>query len=223
MMDFAAARRNMVDGQIRTFDVTDRAVLAAMTELPRELFVPASLQALAYLDQSLPLDGPGQRQDPRFTLAPMVLARLLQALQIEDGCASLVVAGGLGYSAAVLARLGADVTMLESRSDLLAGARERLGAAGVGERVRLVEGPLEDGVPGQTFEAILIEGAVERRPTKLLDQLADGGRLACMSVENGPGEALLFVRSGPALGFRSLFNAAAPVLAAFRRDPAFVF
>ncbi len=222
MTDFAVARRNMVDGQLRTFDVRDRAVLTAMEEVPREAFVPEGREALAYLDQNLALPGSGEEDDPRTMLAPMVLARLIQALAIEPGSTVLDVGGGLGYSAAVLARLGAEVTLLESRSDLAEAAGQRLAASGL--RVRQANGPLSAGVSGQApFDAILVNGAIEEHPTDLLKQLDDGGRLACLRAEGRSCKAMLFGRSGAAVGFRTLFDATAPVLAAFRRAPAFVF
>lgn len=215
MPSFATARRNMVDCQLRTFEVTDRALLAAMNELPRELFVPQGREDLAYLDQNLSFGG--EPSDPRVMLAPMILARLIQALAIEPGARALDVAGARGYSAALLARLGARVTALEPRADLASSARSVSpgGAAG---------GGLAAGVPdGAPFDAILVNGAVEDEPSGLLGQLAEGGRLACLEHREGAGRAVLFLRSGDSFGRRSLFGASAPVLAAFRRSPAFVF
>src|SRR5687767_8284101 len=130
MFDFAQARRNMVDSQLRTYDVTDLAVLAAMNEVPRERFVPAGREELAYLDQGLGV-GPAGPAGQRTMLAPMVLARMLQHLEVRPGERVLDVAGGLGYSAAVLARLGARVVALESDEALAAEMRRRLDGAGL--------------------------------------------------------------------------------------------
>ena len=221
MIPFAAARRNMVDCQLRTFEVTDRAVLAAMEVVPREAFVPEGFEERAYLDQHLVVGPP---DDPRVLLSPMTLARLVQALDIETGSRVLDVGGGLGCSAAVLARLGAHVVMLEPRGDLSEGLARRLAEAGVQDGVTVVSGPLTDGAPQHApFDAILINGAVEVRPEVLLPQLAEGGQLACVHMKGSGGQACVYVRAGDAFGSRRLFDVAAPFLAAFRKAPGFVF
>ena len=224
MTDYAGARRTMVDCQLRTFDVSDRAVLAAMESVPRERFVPAGREALAYLDQNLTISAVGDDDEARVMLAPMVLARLVQALDIEPDARVLDVAGAYGYSSALLARLGARVTLLESRDDLAADAVLRLSSAGLDDRVVCRTGPIAEGsATDAPFDAILVNGAVDEVPQTLLDQLADGGRLACLKMAGRSGKAVLHVRSGPAFGFRTLFDASAPVLSAFRAVPAFSF
>lgn len=221
MTSFAAHRRTMVDCQLRTFDVFDRAILAAMDEIPRELFVPADQAQMAYGDQPVVLSR--ARDAPRAMLAPMVLGRLVQALAIRPDARVLDVGCGLGYSAALFARLGADVVALEADETLAEGARANLARAGYAS-VRLSIAPLADGVSAEApYDAILINGAVEERPAALLGQLADGGRLACLAVEGGAGRAVLHTRSGDAFSDRMLFDAAAPALSAFKRPPAFRF
>jgi protein-L-isoaspartate(D-aspartate) O-methyltransferase len=217
MTSFAASRRNMVDNQLRTFDVSDRAVLAAMAEVPRERFVPDADKALAYLDRNLVLGSDGA--DMRVLLAPMTFARLIQALDIQDGERVLDVGGGYGYGAAVLEAMGAKVTLLESRADLAEGAKERLGSD-----VAIVTGPLEDGAADRgPFGKILVNGTLQMRPDALLAQLAENGLLACLVDENGTGRAVLFVKSAAGIGQRTLLDASAPTLAAFRPEPAFTF
>src|SRR5690606_12376968 len=108
MDDFTFLRRNMVDCQLRTYDVTDRSVLAAADAVPREAFVPAQLSHLAYLDQSIPLPGTG-----RALMAPMVIARMIQLLDLQPGEAALEYAGGTGYGAALMDHMGAKVTLWE--------------------------------------------------------------------------------------------------------------
>lgn len=217
MTSHEAARRTMVDCQLRTFDIGDKAVLAAMAEVPRERFVSPRHASFAYLDQNLALDG--DAADPRVVLAPMTIGRLLQALSVQSGDKVLDVGGGLGYASALLVAMGAKPVLLESRADLAEGAGERLGSAVTVRTAALASGSAEDG----PYDCILVNGAIERRPTELLDQLAPGGRLACISREAGPGRALLYVRSGDGIGYRSLFDATAPALLAFRPEPAFTF
>jgi protein-L-isoaspartate(D-aspartate) O-methyltransferase len=223
MIDFARVRRAMVDNQLRTYDITDLDVLTAMNAVPRERFVPPGREMLAYSDQPLVV-GDGGDEGPRTMLAPMVLARLLQHLQIRPGERVLDVAGGLGYSAAVMARMGARVVALESNEALAERARSILAELGTGN-VEVAVGPMERGAPdGGPFEAILLNGTVQRRPDGLLEQLAEGGRLGCIQ---GPGNrssrATLYVRAGSVFSSRPLFDAAAPVLPPFRDEPGFVF
>jgi protein-L-isoaspartate(D-aspartate) O-methyltransferase len=215
MMDFARARRTMVDTQLRTADVTDQRVLDAFLEVPREAFVPADQASLAYLDKDLPI-APG-----RFLMQPMVLAKLLQAARPGPEDRALVVASGAGYSAAVLSPLVASVTALEEDDGLAARSREALAAC---PNVTVKAGALVGGDPaGGTYDVILIEGAVEEVPKAILGQLAEGGRLVTVVGFGRPGRATMFVRSkGDAAG-RVIFDIVAPPLQAFARKQEFAF
>ncbi|MBE7200545.1 MAG: protein-L-isoaspartate O-methyltransferase [Parafilimonas terrae] len=217
MLDYAQARRLMVDCQLRTFDVNDNAVLDAFDTVPREAFVPRNQEAFAYIDQPLRLGG--AEGDQRVTPAPMVLGRMIQALKLQPGSKTLDVGTGYGYAAAIMAQLGATVTALESVPDLAAAARERLAG-----KAEVTEGALESGVASKApFEAILVNGRLEVRPQALLDQLADGGRLVCVYGPAKGAKVTLFVRAGDAFGSRPLFDAALPALAAFTEKPTFAF
>ncbi|KAA2235394.1 protein-L-isoaspartate O-methyltransferase family protein [Salinarimonas soli] len=223
MTDFARVRRAMVDNQLRTYDITDIEVLSAMNQVPRELFVPKGREMLAYSDQPLVVGDAGT-EGPRVMLAPMVLARLLQNLQVGPGTRVLDLAGGLGYSAAVMASMGARVVALESSEALADQARQNLARLGHPD-VEVVVGPLKHGAPDKApFDVILINGTIQQRPDAVLDQLVDEGRLGCIE---GPGNrasrATLYVRAGKIYSSRPLFDAAAPVLTPFRDEPGFVF
>ena len=223
MLDFAQARRAMVDCQLRTFDVFDIPVLAAMEAVPRERFVPPGRENLAYIDQDIPVSDGIEGAERRFMLKPMVLGRMVQALEIEPGEKALDVASGLGYAAAVLVRLGAKVVALESTEAAAEACRERLAAVGL-EDVTTVSGPLEKGYPqAAPYAVIVVNGLLETRPQGLLDQLAEGGRLACIERRGKAGRAILYVRSGEAFGSRAIFDAGAPALPAFKAEPGFVF
>ncbi|MFH6786373.1 MULTISPECIES: protein-L-isoaspartate O-methyltransferase family protein [Methylobacterium] len=217
MLDYAQARRLMVDCQLRTFDVTDIALLDAFDAVPRERFLPADRAAFAYIDQ--PQAVGTEDGETRFMPAPMVLARLIQALSLKPGNRVLDVGSGLGYGAAILHRLGVEVVALESLPGLAAAARETLGGG-----VTVETGPLDKGAAGHgPYDAILVEGQVEQRPQALLDQLADGGRLACVQGQGRPAKATLWVRSGDAFGSRPLFDATLPPLRAFAVEAGFAF
>jgi protein-L-isoaspartate(D-aspartate) O-methyltransferase len=220
MVDFTQARRMMVDCQLRTFDVNDIPLLDAMDDVPRERFVLPGREELAYIDQDL-LVGDGAEQ--RFMMTPMVLARLIQALDVEAGDKVLDVACGRGYSSAVLARLGASVTALESDPALADTAKQCLSAVGA-EGVIVEAGPLDQGWAGRApYDAILVNGALEIRPDHLLQQLAEGGRLVCVKGRGRAARATIYVRSGETFGERTLFDAAAPLLPAFQLKPGFTF
>jgi protein-L-isoaspartate(D-aspartate) O-methyltransferase len=219
MVDFAQARRTMVDSQLRTFDVNDLPLLAAMDTVPRERFVLPGWEDLAYSDQEIPL---GSGAGTRMMLSPMVLGRLIQALEIGEGMRVLDVACGLGYSSAVMAQLGSTVIALDDDEALTAAAEGRLSS--LSPSVMVQTGPLAQGdAEHGPYDAILVNGSVETRPESLFAQLADRGRLACVVAQGRIGRATLFIRAGEAIGSRILFDATAPTLEAFRSEPGFVF
>jgi protein-L-isoaspartate(D-aspartate) O-methyltransferase len=213
MTDFAAARRHMVDGQVRTADVTDLWLITAMQEVARERFVPET--GLAYIDFDIPV-GAGRR-----LLKPMVLAKLIQALELSPTDHVLDVACATGYGAAVLARIAGEVTALEQDDALAKSAAAALSPLA---NVHAVVGTLAEGWPvGAPYDAILLEGATGIVPHALCRQLKDGGRLACV-LGAGPGaKAMLYRRSGEEVGGRPIFDAAASVLPGFVKPPVFAF
>ncbi len=216
MTDFAAARRNMVDGQVRTADVTDQALLSALFAVPRERYVPPGSTSLAYLDLDLPA-GEGARR----LLKPMVLAKLLQAAEIGPADRVLCIGCAYGYAPAVVASLAGEVVALEEEPALAAAAADALAPLA---NVGVVTGPLTAGWPALgPYDVILMEGATEVEPRDFRDQLTDGGRLVCV-LGAGPGaKAMLYRRSGDDMGGRPIFDAAASVLPGFVKPPAFAF
>src|SRR5437773_9346872 len=219
MTNFALARRNMIDSQLRPNRVTDARLLAAVGELPRERFLPEAMRAVAYSDEDVPL-GNG-----RYLMEPMVLARLIQALQADpDDDRALVVASGRGYGAALLVRLAASVVAVESDPLMATAAEQTAKELGI-DGIRQTVGPLEEGARPGPYDVILIEGAVQLVPQAIFDQLADGGRLT--AVVAGPpgalGVAELFVKEGGAISRRALFDAGTPSLPGFAPPPRFTF
>jgi protein-L-isoaspartate(D-aspartate) O-methyltransferase len=217
MFDTANARRWMVEGQVRTADVTDAGLLDAMSDLPRELFLPPSLVALAYVDADIPI------AKGRSLLKPMVLAKLIQAARVRTEDRVLDVGCATGYSAALLARLAGSVIALEEDANLADQAKEALAAAGIPD-VDVAVGPLTGGWPaGAPYDVILLEGATEIAPEALGAQLKPDGRLVCV---HGPGPAtkgtIFHLIEGRLVG-RAAFDAAARVLPGFVAPPAFVF
>lgn len=218
MMDFTLARRMMVDGQVRTQDVTDPRLIAAFEEVPRERFVPAEHVGLAYLDRDLKVGGSGQA--PRFLLKPMVLAKLMQSASIGPTDRVLDVGCATGYSSAILARIAGTVVALEEDALLAREAAANLSGLGV----RVCHGRLADGAPADApFDVIIINGIIEQLPPRLSVQLASDGRLVCLEGHGGAGRAMLYRAAAREAGGRPLFNASAPPLAGFQEPASFVF
>ncbi|MBF0285782.1 MAG: protein-L-isoaspartate O-methyltransferase [Magnetococcales bacterium] len=180
-MDFALARINMVKSQVAPIPVQSSLLLESLGDVPRELFVEETWRPFAYADMNLPLSGEG-----RSLLKPLLLARLIEALQVEPQSRVLVVGGGGGYEAAVLARMGAEVFVLESDAALAAQGEQRVGAGKAQWRV----GDLALGWPEVSpFDAILLCGALTTPPNKLIGQLGRQGRL--VTVMGQPGDAVM--------------------------------
>ncbi len=218
MVDFAAARLNMVDSQIRTNKVTDLRVIEAFETVPRERFVGEHLQGIAYVDEDLEV------AQARYLMEPMVLARLLQAAAPGPTDMVLDVACATGYSTAVLAGLAETVVGVDKDRGLVESANRTLNGLDIDNAV-VVEGALADGYSKQApYNVVLIQGAVTEVPAAIKAQMADGGRLVTVVVdEAGIGRATLIQRSGEVYSARVLFDAATPVLPGFERAPGFVF
>jgi len=207
----------MVDGQVRTADVTDLRILSAMLDIPRERFVPPASAAIAYLDLDLPVGKSGSRR----LLKPMVLGKLIHAANIAPGDRVLDVGCATGYGAAVLARVAGQVIALEQDADLARAARSELAGQ---PNATVVSGSLTAGWPQSSpYDAIVLEGATEVPPETFLSQIREGGRLVCV-LGSGPGsKAMLYCRSGDELGGRPIFDATAAVLPGFAKTPVFAF
>ena len=217
MFDTVTARRMMVDGQIRTADVTDLDLIGAMLAVPRERFAPPAVAGQAYIDGDLPIG------DGRALLKPMVLAKLLQALQVRSGSHVLDVGCGTGYSSAVLARLAGSVVALEEDEDLARHAEQALAATTDGHVV-LAVGPLTKGWPqAAPYDLILLNGAIEILPDALGRQLKPDGRLACVFGCAPATKAMIFRQIEGHLVGRPIFDAGAALLPGFAALPAFVF
>ncbi len=217
-MDFAAARRNMVDGQLRPNNVVDPAILAAMETQPRELYLPKQLRGIAYVDEDVPL-GNG-----RYLMEPVVAARMLQAAELRESDAVLVIGCACAYNAALISRIAASVVAVECDAAAVRASTDVLSEAAI-DNVAVVEGQLADGAPGQApFDVVFIDGAVSAVPEKILEQLAEGGRLvAVVAGDRGVGKATLFERVGEVTSSRVLFDAAVPILPDLAATPKFVF
>lgn len=206
MDDFALARANMVNSQIRISGVTDDHLLDILGSVPRECFAPAYLRSVACIDDDLPLDGKGTSGE-RFLMEPMSFARLVQLAGIRGGDLILDVGCATGYSSAILARLGSSVVALESDAQLAMQANENLLAVNV-DNVAVVTGVLQEGHRSEgPYDVIFLNGSVRNVPQILLEQCKDGGRLVAIIEHAGVGKATLFQRNGSTTSFHHAFDA----------------
>jgi len=207
-MDFAAARKVMVDSQVRVNDVTDRALQAALLSVPRERFLPAERAYSAYAEIEPEIAG------GRKLMLARDLSKLLMALDARPGETALAMAAP--YAAAVLAQLGLDVTAQESDDAVFGVVGEVLASEGV----RTVTAPLNAPAEGG-YDVIVCEGAIPARPEAWLKVLNVGGRMAVVERTGPAGKAVLYVRGEQGVSRRELFNAAPPMLAELSPVPIF--
>lgn len=204
----------MVNAQLRTSDVNELEILTAFAATPRENFVAPAQRALAYADGEVASAGPAGRK----LLSPRTVALLLKSAAPSAGERALVVGGGAGYCAALLAALGLDVVALETDA-----SAARAALAGVAS-IEHAEGALNEPPAGKgMFDVIVVNGAFETAPDRLIAALAEGGRLVGLSARSNAKRIVVFERSGGGVSERSLFDAIGDVLPGFSRAPAFAF
>lgn len=215
MSDFATRREMMVDTQVRPSDVTKFPIIDAMLSVPREVYVPEDRREAAYVGENLSLGG------GRVLLEARTFAKLLDALDLRPGEMVLDLGCGLGYSAAVIARIVGTVVAIEADEKLAAEAQRLLSQEGV-DNALVLAGPLALGdAKHAPFDAITVQGGVETVPETVLVQLKDGGRIGAIFMEGALGTAKIGFKSDGHVTWRAAFNAAAPVLEGFRKARAF--
>jgi len=217
-MDFAVARRNMVESQVRTNKVTDQRVLDRMGSLPRELFVPKSRRTLAYMDECL------QIGEGRYLMEPCALARLLQGAALQESDVALVIGCGTGYSAALMAGMAATVFGIDSDPELVAEAGTILSELAI-DNVVIEARQHRDGWAEQgPYDVILIDGEVPEVPQSILDQLGEGGRLLAIVREDvAVARAMLYGKRFGSVSHCVLFDAKVGPCPGFEQKTGFVF
>lgn len=211
----------MVNGQIRPNRVTNNALIAALNTVPRERFVPKGSEAVAYLDGAISVGG------GRALLEPMVFARLLQEAAVSPQDKVLDVGCATGYSTAILAQLAASVVAVESDAALASFAKEAV--APIADSAVVVQGALADGhaASGPYDLIVLGNGAVGEVPEALFAQLAEGGRLIAIIVQDHPiarvGQVRIYRKVGGSVSSTSIFETMAPILPGFAPKSRFVF
>jgi protein-L-isoaspartate(D-aspartate) O-methyltransferase len=217
---FALARFNMIQQQVRPWDVLDERALEAMAALPREVFVPEAYHNLAYADSPLPLTATVQM------LPPTVVGRLLQAVDVQPGERVLEIGTGSGYVTACLRHLGGRVLSLERDSTLAAAARARLATLKI-KGVEIRDGDaLAGAVAGGPFDVIVVTGSLPTAAAvpQLREQLTVGGRMFCM-IGTAPAMAATLITRSSARSFEqnTLFETCIAALEGAPEPERFVF
>lgn len=216
MTDFQAARRNMVEGQVRTNDVTDLRLQDAMMEIPRERFLPEAKQDLAYMGKNI------QISEGRYLMGPRAFSKLVQALHVEPGDLALVIGSGPGYSAAVLGRLADSVVAVESDENLVSASANTLSELEI-DNVAVVHGDPKVGLPDQgPYDVILFDGSVGCSIAPIAMQLKEGGRLGVVEQTGPMGRAVLYSKIDGRVTSRELFDANVERLPGFEAEKSFV-
>lgn len=217
MNDFTAARRAMVDCQVRPSDVTHFGIIAAMLDVPRELFVPASMRSVAYSEAEIPLTA------ERALMPARTFAKMLEAVSIGADDLVLDLAPGTGYSSAVLSHLAAAVIAVEPDEGLAKLATGTIADLDL-DNVVVSTGNASDGDAAHgPYDIIVINGSVEAVPEALTDQLKPGGRLVAVFHESGAGQCRVLVRGPVKISGRYAFDASAPPVPGFEKERTFAF
>ncbi|WP_417274188.1 protein-L-isoaspartate O-methyltransferase family protein [Celeribacter halophilus] len=215
MPDFTQLRTTMVDTQVRPSDVTKFPIIEAMLTVPRENFVPEEKRAVAYVGDHIDL-GNG-----RVVLDPRILAKMLDALNIENDELVLDLGCGLGYSSAVIARMAQAVVAVEEDEALAEEAAKALVANG-SDNVILETGPIAKGEPQHgPYDVVIVQGGVEEMPEDILSQVKEKGRICAIFIDGALGIVRIGYKIDGEITWRMVFNATAPVLPGFEKRAEF--
>lgn len=216
-MDFERARLMMVETQVRTNDVTDTRLLAAMRAIPRERFVRNTRESLAYAD--LEIEVAPQRR----LMRPRDIAKLIQALAPPAQGRGLEIAGATGYGAALMSRLMGSVVALEPDAGLSFVAQAALSSIGV-DNVVCVSTRAELGwAEAAPYDTILLNGSADLIPDVWLEQLAEGGKLGVIVRDGAAGSARIYTKAKGSVAYRVAFDAAPALAPGLERPASFAF
>jgi protein-L-isoaspartate(D-aspartate) O-methyltransferase len=206
MLNVELARHNMIEQQVRPWDVLDSRVLGVLSAVPRETFVPDACRNLAFADICLPL-GRGE-----VMMKPVLEGRMLQAVSVSAGESVLEIGTGSGFITACLARLGGDVLSVEQHADFADAARARLASANIANARVETADAVSAFDPGQVFDVMVVTGAVHALPQHWRGWVKPGGRLFCVVGDSPVQRAMLYTRDGDSWSEQALFETDLPYL-----------
>ena len=213
---FQAARIAMVDCQIRPADVTHYKIIDAMSKVPREVFFPKHLRALAYLGEHVAI------AEDRFVLDPRITAKILNLINVNESDLVLNVGGCYGYLPTLMSYFAQAVVMTEEPEFALDA--ERILAEQSIDNVIVKSGPLSDGADDYgPYDAVIIEGGIHFIPENIVQQIKVGGRIVAIFINEALGECRLGLRTADGISWRFGFNAVVPLLKEFKNDATFIF
>tara|TARA_Y100000052_G_scaffold27571_1_gene36573 strand:- start:9472 stop:10122 length:651 start_codon:yes stop_codon:yes gene_type:complete len=216
-VDLTIARRKMIDSQIRPDDVTDERVIAAFETIPREVFLPKAMSAVAYSEVEL------ETVTGNKLWLARDLSKMLQALEVKSSDLALVIGAGEGYSAALLNELADTVIALEAEQDVADKAMSLMSDLG-SDRVACVSGELTAGFPSEgPYDVILVNGLVEFVPDAWLEQLSVGGRLGVVVGNQRKGEARIYTRTAGSTSYHVEYDCVPPMLKGVALEKGFSF
>ena len=223
MFDFEMARNRMVDNQLRTNEVFDSRILSAMGKVPREVFLPASKRATAYIDENIVVKDGSAEQKSRYMLKPTVIARLLEIAEPQSTDLALIVASTEGYAATVIAEIVESVVGVEEDEELVSDSMNVISELGT-DNLAIVAGEMVTGMEQEgPYDLIFVNGATEKVPKQLFNQLKDGGRLVVVIGSGLAAQATLYKKSGNSVSGIPKFNASIPLLPGFELTKEFEF
>lgn len=222
-VDFSQQRENMIEGQLRTQDVTNVRLIEAVRSIPREEFVPGRRKALSYIDEDLEVAAASGGNTARYLMQPAQFGKLVQLADVKASDFVLDIGCATGYSTAVLSKIASFVVAVECDETLSETATSTLAELDC-VNVTVVTGPLEKGHADEApYDVIFVGGAVDEVPQSLLDQLGEGGRLVAVVGRGNAARAHLFVKEDGVISSRAAFNSAVETLPGFQREAGFVF
>jgi protein-L-isoaspartate(D-aspartate) O-methyltransferase len=216
-MDAHQENTVMVDGQIKPLSNISPNILEALYDIDRRDYIPVKLRKFSYIEKNILI---GKN---RYLPKAAITAKLLSALEIENTETILIISSTMGYSAALASKIAETVICIEQDTELL-NLSEKIAIENSMNNIVFIKNELDKGYPDQgPYSCILIEGAVEEEPKKILDQLTEGGRLVTILNNNENGSAIKYSRINGQIISQFLFNMDAPLLDSFKKSKKFNF
>ena len=216
-MDTYLENKNMIDGQVKPLSNIEPSILEALYNIDRKDYIPENFRDFSYSEKNVYV-GNG-----RYLPKPAITAKLLSALKVETLETVLIIGSGTGYSAAITSKIAETVICIEEDQDLITFS-ESIASSNSMNNIVFIKNKLSKGYIDQgPYSCILIEGGVEEVPNIILDQIAEGGKLVTVIMQNDTGSAIKYSRKNNQIISQFLFSIEAPLLKSFEKAKKFKF